>query len=119
MRSVIDKYSGLPFRYGQDCCQFLGECIESLTGRNPMHKIQYSSQTEAQTILDRYGDLEGAMRHFLGEPYDGHKDGDACLMNNNGGELAAGVIYRDRVVARVKSGLMDYPISRALMVWCT
>ena len=119
MRSVIDKYADLPFRYGQDCCQFVGECIEATTGKNPIAALAYFDEREAYAIIDMYGDMEGAMRHFLGKPYDGHKDGDACLIDNNGGRQAAAVIYRDRVVARVNNGLMDYPLDRALMVWCT
>jgi hypothetical protein len=119
MRAVIDKYAALPFRYGQDCCSFVGECIESITGSNPIAHLNYQDRPSAYAIIDRYGDLEGAMRHYLGEPYDGHKDGDACLIDNNGGELAAAVIYKGRVVARVKGGLCDYPLERALMVWCT
>ena len=119
MRAVIDKYSGLPFRYGQDCCQFVGECIESITGKNPVESLSYSTELEAQVILGQFNGLEGAMRHFLGEPYEGFKDGDACLIDNNNGERAAAIVYRNRVIARVMGGLMDYPRSRALLVWNT
>lgn len=119
MRSVIDKYAELPFRYGLDCCQFAGECVESLTGKNPMDALTYSNEREAYKIIKSFGGLEAAMRHFLGEPYDSHKDGDVCIMDNNEGRELAAVIYRDRVVARVENGLMDYPISRATLIWCT
>ena len=119
MRHIIDKYSALPFRYGADCCQLAGEVIEHFTGNNPMHSLSYSDETSAMEIIDSYGGLEGAVRHFLGEPYDGHKDGDVCLMDDNRGNDVVAVIYRGRVVARVKGGLMDYPMGRAKMVWCT
>ena len=119
MRGVIDKYAGLPFRYGQDCCQFVGECIEAMVGKNPIEDLIYSDEREAYAIIDRFGDLEGAMRHFLGEPYDGHKDGDACLMDNNRGRLAGAVIWRNEVIGRVENGLMNYPLDRALIVWRT
>jgi len=119
MREVIDKFAGLPFRYGLDCCTFAGECVESVTGTNPMDVLLYEGKSEADAIIKRYGGLEGAMRHILGEPYDGHKDGDVCLIDANDGTHAAAVIYLGRVVARVKGGLMDYPLSRALMVWKT
>ena len=119
MHHVIQKYAGLQFRYGQDCCQFVGECIEAITGKNPMAGLTYSDEREAYAIIDRFGDLEGAMRHFLGKPYDGHKDGDACLMDNNGGRLAAAIVYRGEVIGRVNGGLMNYPLDRAKLVWCT
>ena len=119
MRTVIDKYAGLRFRYGQDCCQFVGECIQAITGKNPIGALIYSDEREAYAIINRFGDLEGAMRHFLGKPYDGHKDGDACLMDNNGGRLAAAIIWRNEVIGRVENGLMNYPLDRAKLVWCT
>ena len=119
MRSVVDKYSGLPFSYGQDCCQFVGECIESITGVNPIEDLHYSTEAEAIKIIKKHGGMQEVITHYLGEPYDGCKDGDACMIDNNNGELAAAMIYKGRVVARVESGLMDYPIERALMVWCT
>jgi hypothetical protein len=119
MRHVIDKYAGLPFGYGEDCCQFAGEVIESFTGSNPMDVLKYSNERQAYRIIRQYGGLEGAMRHFLGDPYDGLKDGDVCIMNNTDGSELAGVIYNNEVVARVESGLMNYPASFANLVWCT
>ena len=119
MRSVIDKYAGLPFRYGQDCCRFAAECVEAVTGNNPMFGLRYSDEREAYRIINRYGGLEGALRHFLGDPYAGHKDGDVCLMDDNGGHLAAAVIWHDEVIGRVETGLMNYPLDRAKLIWCT
>ena len=119
MRAIIDKYAGLPFRYGDDCCQFAGEVVEYFTGENPMDALSYSDERSAMKIIEQYGDLEQAMRHFLGDPYTGHKDGDVCLIDTNDGDDAAAVIYRGQVVARVKGGLMNYPLSRAKLIWCT
>ena len=119
LNQVINKYADLPFAYGLDCCQFAGECVEAQTGVNPMSIFDYSDEESAQRIIDSYGDLEAAMRDVLGEPYNGMKEGDICLLSANKGRLAAGVIYRDGVVARVPGGLMQYPKKRALLVWCT
>ena len=119
IRAVIDKYAGLPFSYGLDCCSFAGECVESMTGINPMSSLSYSNEAQAYEIINSFGGLELAMRHFLGEPYNDYKDGDVCIMDNNRGSKLAAIIYRGRVVARIESGLMDYPIDRAEMVWCT
>ena len=118
MRAVIDKYAGLPFSYKADCCRFAAECIESIRGDNPIADLEYSSEREAYKVISEYGSLEAALRFYLGEPYDGHKDGDVCLIDDNRGRDATGVIYRDRVVARVENGLMDYPLDRAKLVWC-
>ena len=118
MREVIDKYSALPFDYKNDCCRFAAECIESQRGVNPIASLSYATEEEAYTLISRYGGLYHAIKHYLGEPYDDAKTGDVCLLDANDGTEAVGVIYRERVVARVKNGLMDYPLSRAKFVWC-
>lgn len=115
---IFNKYSCRPFKYGDDCCQFAGEVVAALTGKNPMDRFSYSDESGAYDIIGRYGDLCGAMTHVLGEPYDGHKDGDVCLINADGRQAAA-VIHRGGVVARVEGGLRRLPIDRALKVWCT
>lgn len=119
MREVLIKYVDRPFTYGDDCCTFVGACVESVTGKNPMDNFHYSNRREADQIIDTYGSLEAAITATLGEPYDGCKDGDVCTLDANDGTEAAGVIYRERVVARVANGLMDYPLERAKRVWCT
>ena len=119
MRKVIDKYASLPFTYGTDCCQFAADVIEHFTGNNPIADLVYTDERSAYRIIRGFGGLGAALRHYLGEPYDGHKDGDVCLIDANDGRDAAAVIYRDRVVARVEGGLMDYPLERAKLVWCT
>jgi len=119
MRDVLIKYSNLPFQYGEDCCTFAGECVESMTGSNPMDRFDYKNKRQAYRIINNFGSLEGAMIDALGQPYGGMKDGDVCLLSANDGTDAAGVIYHDRVVARTESGLMDFPLDRAKKVWCT
>lgn len=118
MRSVIDKYAGMPFDYRSDCCRFAAECVEMVTGKNPIAELSYSTEREAYRIIKQYGGLREAVTHYLGEPSDGEgKDGDVCLIDASNNREALGVIYRDRVVARVESGLMDYPVSRAKTLW--
>lgn len=119
MRHIIDKYAGLPFSYGTDCCQFAAEVIEHFTGNNPIAGLVYSDERSAYRIIRELGGMGAALRHYLGAPYAGHKDGDICLINANDGREAAAVIYRNRVIARVEGGLMDYPLARAKAVWCT
>ena len=116
MRDVLLKYSFLPFRY--DCVLFVGECLESITGRNPAKDL-YKTPKEGDELLKEYGSLEAAITDFLGEPYEGIKDGDVCTLDTNDGQVAAGIVFQGRIVARVKNGLMDYPLERALTVWCT
>ena len=119
MIEVIKKYAGLPFRYGQDCCQFAGECVEAITGKNPMLGFLYDDEKSAYDIIHSYGDLEGAALSLLGDPYTGHKDGDVCLLEIKGRQLI-GIIFNGRAVVRTEqTGLMDLPINRAKLIWCT
>lgn len=119
MRAIIDKYAGLPFDYRSDCCRFAGECVEANTGKNPIADLTYTTKREAGRLIEKFGSLKAAVTHYLGEPLGkvSPKTGDICLIDANDGTEAVGVIYRDRVVARVKNGLMDYPLSRALVLW--
>lgn len=119
MRTVIAKYAGMPFEYGADCCRFAADCVLANTGRDPMANVEYATKGQALRLISTHGGLAGALRHYLGDPYKGCQEGDVCLLDANRGRLAAGVIYQGRVVARVESGLMDYPLDRALMVWPT
>ena len=118
MKDVIRKYVDMPFEYGNDCCAFVGECVESITGDNPMNVFNYQTEAEAAALLGVYGGLERAITATLGQPYDDIKDGDVCLINSNDGRHAAGIVFQGRIVARVANGLMDYPLERALRVWC-
>ena len=117
MRAVIDKYSAIPFTWGADCCTFVGECVEALTGHNP--NFAYSTHAEAKKILARFGSLEAAITDRLGGPYFGYRNGYVALVESAGGIPLAGIFYRGRIVVRVQTGLMDLPPCRALRVWRT
>lgn len=119
MMKIIQKYTGVPFSYGQDCCQFVGECVEAVTGRNPMNRYHYGSEGEALDIIAQYGDLCAAITANLGEPYDGFKDGDVCLVESESGEQIAGVAWQGRVIVRAKRDLMDLPRTHVKYVWMT
>ena len=119
MLDVIRKYDRTPFSYGLDCCQFVGDCLESITGNNPMNGFAYKNKREAYRIIKSYGSLEKAITATLGEPYDGIKDGDVCTISANDGTEAAGIVFNNRIIARVEDGVMDYPLERALRVWET
>lgn len=113
----MHKYAAMPFEYGADCCTFVGECLVAMGHRNPMEFFDYNSERQAYRIIKNWGGLKAAVSAFLGEPYDGIKDGDVCLIDDNKGREAVAIVYNGRIVARVENGLMDYPLDRALTVW--
>lgn len=112
---VIHKYQALPFRYGNDCCAFVGDCLAELTGKNPNY--DYSTEAEAEALIEKHGGLEGAITSVLGPPIaDTPRDGDVVLIDN-GARQVAGIVYRNRLVCRVASGLVDLDLERAKRVW--
>lgn len=114
MRSIIQQYANLPFRYGLDCCAFVADCIEANTGKQL--NFEYDTEEGAQAILDRFGSLEAAITDRLGKPYFGFEDGFVALVKTRAQEVA-GIIYRGRILLRVQSGLNDLPVHRAYKVW--
>jgi len=116
VRAVIDRYAGLPFRWGLDCCQFAGECMAAVGGHNPMDGLNYDDEASAQALIDRHGGMRAALLAVFGEPYDGCKNGDVLYVSRCGVEMA-GVVYRGRCVVRTQQGLMDWPIEWASLVW--
>lgn len=117
MRDILLKYSGMPFRYGADCCTFVAECIRFHTGKDLMQGFDYSNQTGAMRIIARHGSLSALITSILGEPYAGVNEFDVCVVPDNNGAEAAGIVYNDRIIARVPNGLMDYPTDRGLCFW--
>lgn len=118
VRSVIDAWSSKPFSYGEDCCQFVGACIESITGENPAKQFTYSTESEAREIISAHSDLYGLFSSLFGEPASGpFQDGDVTVHDMTNNEQIAGVIYRGRAVVRTRTGLVDWPIESAKAVW--
>lgn len=117
MINVIHKYSSMPFTYGTaDCCRFVADCIEAVTGHQPMAALSYSTRAEAEALIASYGSLRDIMTALLGEPYAGAKDGDACMIRVAGQDIAA-VVYRGRCLLKTGLSVTDYPLWRAQLFW--
>ena len=117
MHDIIRKYSKRPFRYGADCCQFVGECLEARHGYNPMQAFSYKNKREANKIISSYGTLADAVTAVLGAPVDEGKEGDVVLFTQANGTQVTGILYRGRIIARTPSGLMDFPPDWAQHFW--
>jgi hypothetical protein len=118
MLAVIQKYSERPGNQW-DCVNFVGECIEAMTGSNPSSRFDITDETAANALLVQFGGLRAAIESVYGEPYhSSHKDGDVALVTYAGVDCA-GVIYHDRVLVRVPSGVTDWPLRAARFIWET
>jgi len=120
---IIKKYSSIPFEYGlTDCCRFVGECVEAVTGNNIAGRFGYSNEREAYDLIASYGSLENLMTAELGKGIQGAyepKDGDVALCKSTSGIELAAVVYRGVLLVLTKTGVMDWPLSRAYKVWVT
>jgi hypothetical protein len=82
-----------------------------------MQQFSYKTESEANEIIAGFGDLEAAITATLGEPHNNEpKVGDVCVFPNAGRQIA-GIVYKNRIVARTQSGVMDYPLDWALNFW--
>ena len=123
MKHIVDKYTRAPFEYGlTDCCRFAGECTEAMTGKNIAARFGYSNEQEANDLIASYGSLEKLMDDELGDEVSGEyepKDGDVALCKTTAGFELVGVVYRGVLIVLTKTGVMDWPLSRAYKVWAT
>lgn len=116
---IIHEWSDRSFVYGKfDCCQFAAAVYVARTGQNPLGDMSYASERQALRIISKFGSLENAVRHYIGEPISvesaGH--GDIVLMETDQGE-ALGVIYLGQVVALSPNGLRSHPSTVVKMAW--
>ena len=121
MHSVIEKYQNMPFEYGHaDCCQFVGECVESVHGYNPVKWFDYADEGEAKELIDYYGGLEELVTAKLGMPvFSRFKDGDIALYDQTDGSQILGIVVGSEVIVRSVRGLVRWPIRHAKVVWRT
>ena len=123
VREVIHKYARIPFRYGADCCTFVGECLEAAGLRNPMRDISYEGEGEATEIVSSYGTLSDAITAHMGKPLDDVADArenDVVVCLTAGDEIVGIVHVTDvgvRCVLRTKHGVVDWPLQRAQRAW--
>jgi hypothetical protein len=70
LAAEVDSANGRPFEFGvHDCMQFAARCFKAVTGDDKLLLFpSYSTEAEAMQIAERFGGLEGLLRHELGEP---------------------------------------------------
>ncbi len=109
IEDVFYKWADKPFRYGQDCCQFVSDCIKDDTGVDFASRFRYRNKKGADDILSQHGDLDGLMASMLDivkEP----RQGDVAVVKMTDGRKIAGYVYRGRIVVRTPMSLTDWPV---------
>ena len=113
---VIHKYQSLPFSYdGADCCQFVADCVEAVTGVNPAEDFHYKNETEANELIGCYGSLRELIDSTFIRVL---RPSDGCItVCENAGRQVAGVVYRGRIIVRTETGITDFALGRGLGFW--
>ena len=93
------------FAYGTtDCAQFAGHVAKELTGFDYLATFAYASETEANNIIEKHGDLRATVSSVLGEPVESVASGCPVLVELNGQQVL-GVKLADSAACLTKKGL--------------
>ena len=80
-----------PFVWGvHDCCTFVADAIEAMTGRDVMESVRgYSTALQAQRLAHERGGLQAAVTGLLGDPVSPAlvTVGDVLLLRHDDMEL--------------------------------
>ncbi len=118
IENVISRWQSRPFEYGSaDCCQFAGECIESITGNNPMERFSYQGRRGALALIRSHGSLPDLIASVLGpEKVEPARDGDIVTVTSGGRDIV-GFVWGGSIILRTEPGLVDWPLSKAVHAW--
>jgi len=109
-----------PFVWGSwDCCQFVGEVVVALTGRDQRELFPtYSTEDEADAILAAHAGMHGLLERAFGPPIPVAfaKRGDIALVDLALG-LQPGICLGSVCAAPGLKGLQFVPMSMALAAW--
>lgn len=114
---IVAKWMATPFAYGADCCQFAGEMVEAIHGWNPMTRFAYEGQKQANQIIAEYGNLEGAINAVLGEGHRQPAESEVVVVDQTDGSQIAGFVFRGRILARTRDGVIRWPLAYARRAW--
>lgn len=109
-----------PFAWGsQDCCLFVCDCIEAMTGHDPAADVRgYHTAREAAELVQRLGGMRaiGASRFGAEIAPALAQVGDVGLVEQDGRESLA-LCGGSHWVAVGEGGLVALPMNAALAAW--
>lgn len=121
VEKVLLDWSSRPFQFESDnCCEFVGDVLYAMFGKNPMDSFHYKTKKEALRAIGQHGTLVDAINATLGnclpfsEPF---VDGDviACVQIDK--SWIAGVVLGQRIAVKTKASIVDWPLSYATYRW--
>lgn len=120
LQAAIAARQHRPFEWGRhDCCLFVCDCIEAMTGRDPAADVRgYSTDREAARLVRELG----GMRSIGGQRFGAEiapglaQVGDVGLVEYDGRESLA-LCGGSHWVAAGAVGLAVLPMSAAIAAW--
>jgi hypothetical protein len=110
----------VPFEWGRnDCCTFVADAIEAMTGRDVMESVRgYSTALQAQRLAHERGGLQAAVSGLLGDPVSPAlvTVGDVLLLRHEDMELLTLCNGRGRHRARA-GGLATLAAPDVVAAW--
>lgn len=99
IRHNLSKYAQMPFEWGtMDCMQFVAKTL------GVEHNYKYTTEEEANVIMDRYGGMIGFLSVFFGAP--GHYGmGDPVVIILKG-KPYCGILLKHGVTLKAQLGVL-------------
>lgn len=121
LMDILNSWANRAFVYESDnCCEFVGEVLQCLFGKNPMNGFHYKTKKQAREAIREHGSLVGAINKTIGEPVspgDAFYQGDVVVCRQSDRSWIAGVVLGGRIVVKTQHSIMDWPLSRACFRW--
>jgi len=119
--ALLKSRVSVPFAWGtNDCCTFAADVVIALTGADAMQDLRgtYSSEAEAEALIQALGGLPEALTRYLGEavPAAYANTGDVALVLNEGQTVVA-VCNGGPVLAPGPRGVAALSDPSILFVW--
>lgn len=116
--SALNRWEKGDFEYGKrDCVAFTAFMIRELHGVDYSHELVYSSEDEANEIIDSHNGFMNLIDRVLGDPVDYPKAGHPVMCDLPRIGLLMGLKLGESVAVVTKRGLTTIPDRYIVRSW--
>lgn len=120
LRDFIESRRDMPYAIGSnDCCLFVADCIQAITGNDPAESLRgYTTAEAAQALIDDHGGMKALVTEFLGKPNGPLCAGRGDVVSVDTPEgLAVGICLGVKAAFVTDKGLRFRPMSDCIDSW--
>ena len=122
LAAAVRARRDLPFAWGtHDCCTFVSDCVQAMTGTDPMDSLRlaYHSEQEANELIESHGGLLELAGKAFGDriPPGLAQVGDVGLVRTLSGPALAICNGTTWLCVRQDVGLIALDFSEAVVAW--